>query len=707
MNKLLLLIVAASLMAAGCNQTGKKMNDTANPFFGEYTAPFQVPPFNEILDEHYLPAFEKGIAMHKKEIEEIINNPEEPDFENTIAALDRSGEQLGRVQYVFNGVLSSNTNEQLQEIAQKVAPMESGHFDDINLNPELFKRVKAVYEHCEHMDLTVEQKTLLNETYKNFVRGGAELDDEKQSRFREINQKISVLSLKFGDNILAENNAYKLFIGNEEDLAGLPEGVITGAAEAAKAAGQEGKWLFTTHKPSMIPFLQYAENRELREKLHKAYCARGDNNNEQDNKTILVEMARLRLERAQMLGYETHAHYVLEKRMAKKPEDVYNLLNPIWEAALPVSKNEVTDMQNLINHEEGDFKLAPWDWWYYAEKLRKEKYDLDEEQLRPYFELENVRNGLFQVCNNLFGITFEERHDIPKYHEDAQVFEVKEADGSHLGVLYMDFHPRASKRGGAWMQSFRKQQKKDGENITPVITTVFNFSKPTGDKPALLSFEMVTTMFHEMGHALHGLFSDCTYESISGTDVPRDFVELPSSIMENWASAPEVMKMYGKHYETGETIPDDLIQKIKNAGHFNQGFVNIEYLSAAFLDMNWHTLKDAKSEIDVDQFESKALADIGLIPEIVVRYRSTYFSHIFSGGYSAGYYSYKWSEVLDADAFEAFKEISLFDSKTASSFRENILSRGGTEDPMVLYKRFRGREPSIDPLLKRSGLTKP
>ena len=707
MKNILLIIAATSLMAAGCNQTEKKMNDTANPFFSEYTTPFQVPPFNEIQDEHYLPAFEKGIAMHKEEIEEIVNNPEEPDFENTIAALDRSGEQLGKVQFVFNGVLSSNTNEQLQEIAQKVAPMESGHFDDINLNPDLFKRVKAVYEKRKEIDLNVEQKTLLDETYKKFVRGGAELDDDKQSWFREINQKISVLSLKFGDNILSENNQYKLIIDDENDLAGLPDGVIAGAAEAAKAAGQDGKWLFTTHKPSMIPFLQYAENRELREKLHKAYCARGDNSNELDNNNILIEMARLRLERAQLLGYETHAHFVLEKRMAKKPEDVYNLLNPIWEAALPVSKKEVAEMQSLITREGGEFELAHWDWWYYAEKLRKEKYDLDEEELRPYFELENVRNGLFQVCTNLYGITFEERHDIPKDHVDAQVFEVKEADGSHLGVLYMDFYPRASKRGGAWMEAYRKQYNKNGENITPVITTVFNFSKPTGDKPALLSFEEVSTMFHEMGHALHGLFSDCTYESISGTSVPWDFVELPSSIMENWASEPEVMKMYGKHFETGETIPDELIQKIKNAGHFNQGFVNVEYLSAAFLDMNWHTLNDTKSEIDVDQFESKALSDIGLIPEIVVRYRSTYFSHIFSGGYSAGYYSYKWSEVLDADAFDAFKETSLFDAETAGSFRENILARGGTEDPMVLYKRFRGREPSIAPLLKRSGLSKP
>ena len=707
MNRTLLICAAAAFMAGACNQTGNKMNDTGNPFFSEYTTPFQVPPFHEIRDEHYLPAFEKGIAMHKKDIEEIINNREEPNFENTIAAFDRSGAQLGKVQYVFNGVLSSNTNEQLQKIAQQTAPMESGHYDDINLNPDLFKRVKAVYEKRGEMDLNPEQKKLLDETYKNFVRGGAELEDDKQSRFREINQRISVLSLQFGDNILAENNAYKLFIENEKDLAGLPEGVIAGAAEAAKAAGQDGKWLFTTHKPSMIPFLQYAENRELREKLHKAYCTRGDNGNAQDNNKILLEMAMLRMERAQLLGYETHAHFVLEQRMAKTPEDVYNLLNPIWEAALPVSKKEVAEMQSLINREGNDFKLAAWDWWYYAEKLRKEKYDLDEEEIRPYFELENVRNGLFQVCNNLFGITFEERNDIPKYHEDAQVFEVKEKDGSHLGVLYMDFHPRASKRGGAWMEAYRKQYKKEGKNITPVITTVFNFSKPTGDKPALLSFDEVSTMFHEMGHALHGLFSDCTYESISGTSVAWDFVELPSSIMENWASEPEVMKMYGKHYETGETIPDELIKKIKNASHFNQGFVNVEYLSAAFLDMNWHTLKDANESIEVDQFESKALADIGLIPEIVVRYRSTYFSHIFSGGYSAGYYSYKWSEVLDADAFEAFKETSLFDQEIAGSFRNNILARGGTEDPMVLYKRFRGREPSIDPLLKRSGLSRP
>ena len=707
MKRILIIITATSLLVSACTQTGKQMSETANPFFSEYSTPFQVPPFEEIKEEHYMPAYEKGITLHREEIDNIVRNPQDPDFENTIAALDRSGEQLAKVRYVFNCNTESNTNEQLQEIAQEVAPLVSGHFDDINLNPELFKRVKRVYDNRENIDLTAEQKTLLEKTYKDFVRGGAELDEAKQARLREINKRLSVLSLQFGDNVLAENNAFKLFIEDKQDLAGLPEGVIAGAAEAARAAGQDGKWLFTTHKPSMIPFLQYADNRDLREQLHKAYCARGDNDNEHDNKEILVEMANLRLERARLLGYETHAHYILEKRMAKKPEDVYGLLKPIWNAALPVARNEVREMQSMIDRDGGDFKLAHWDWWYYAEKLRREKYDLDEEELRPYFELENVRNGMFQVCTNLFGITFEERTDIPKYHADAQVFEIKEKDGTHLGILYMDFHPRASKRGGAWMDSYRKQYRKEGENVTPVITTVFNFSKPAGDKPALLSFEEVSTMFHEMGHALHGLFSDCTYESISGTEVPWDFVELPSSIMENWASEPEVMKMYGRHYQTGEVIPDELIRKIKNAGHFNQGFVNVEYLSAAFLDMNWHTLKETSSGTDVDQFETEALNNIGLIPEIVVRYRSSHFSHIFAGGYSAGYYSYKWSEVLDADAFDAFKETSLFDAETARSFRENILARGGTEDPMVLYKRFRGREPSIDPLLKRSGLLSP
>ncbi len=700
-------VVAAVLLAvAGCNQTGNKMKDTGNPFFSEYSTPFQVPPFDLIEEEHFLPAYEKSIALQKQEIDDIINNQEEAGFENTIEALDRSGRQLVNVESVFDNLRSANTNDELNAIAEKVAPMVSAHGDDIKLNPDLFKRVKAVYEQKDELELNPEQTSLLDKIYKAFIRGGADLNDEDKAIMREINSTLSVLTLKFGNNLLAETNGYKLYIENEEDLAGLPEGVIAGAAEAAKADGQEGKWLFTTHRPSMYPFLTYSEKRELREKLHKAYCNRGDNDNEYDNKKILVEIANLRLEKAHLLGYETHAHYVLDRNMAKNPEGVYKLLRPVWDAALPVALNEVKDMQAIIAREGEDFKLEHWDWWYYAEKVRKAKYDLDDEEIRPYFKLENVRDAVFQVANNLWGITFTPLNDIPKPHPDAQAFEVKEADGSHVGVLYMDFFPRASKRGGAWMSSYRKQYRENGEMITPVITTVYNFTKPAGDKPALISFDEASTIFHECGHALHGLLSDCNYHTLSGTAVSRDFVELPSTIMENWCGEPEVIKMYGIHYETGETIPDELIEKIQKAGQFNQGFVNIEYLSAAFLDMDWHSLKKTR-EIDVHKFESESLNNLGLIPEIIVRYRSTYFSHIFSGGYSAGYYSYKWAEVLDADAFEAFKETSLFDAGTARSYRENILSKGGSEEPMVLYKKFRGREPSIEPLLKRDGLSKP
>ncbi|MFC2080606.1 M3 family metallopeptidase [Bacteroidota bacterium] len=706
MKKLMPVVAAILLMAAGCNQSENKMKDTVNPFFSEYSTPFQVPPFDLIEEVHFMPAYEKSIAMHKEEIDAIINNTEEPSFENTIEALDRSGAQLNKVESVFDNLRSANTNDELNAIAEKVAPMISGHQDDIRLNPDLFKRVKAVHETKDLLGLNPEQASLLDKVYKDFVRGGADLDEEGKARLREINSKMSVLTLNFGNNVLAETNEYKLYIENEEDLAGLTEGIIAGAAAAAKADGQEGKWLFTTHRPSMYPFLTYSEKRELREKLHTAYYTRGDNDNEYDNKNILVEIANLRVEKAHLLGYETHAHYVLDRNMAKTPEGVYNLIQPVWDAALPVALNEVREMQAIIDQEGGDFKLENWDWWYYAEKVRKAKYDLDEEEIRPYFKLENVRDAVFQVATNLWGLTFTPLNDIPKPHPDAQAFEVKEADGSHVGVLYMDFFPRASKRGGAWMSSFRKQYMDNGKMVTPVITTVYNFTKPTEDKPALISFDEASTIFHEFGHALHGLLSECNYYTLSGTSVSRDFVELPSSIMENWCGKPEVIKMYGKHYETGEIIPDELIEKIKKSGQFNQGFTNLEYLSAAFLDMDYHTLKEPV-EIDVRKFETESLNKLGLIPEIIVRYRSTYFQHIFSGGYSSGYYAYKWSEVLDADAFEAFNETSLFDKETALSYRENILSKGGTEDPMVLYKKFRGREPSIDALLKRDGLSKP
>jgi peptidyl-dipeptidase Dcp len=697
-------MAALLFLAAGCTQTGRKMKESENPFFSEYSTPFQVPPFDRIKPEHYLPAYEKAIAEDRQEIESIIKNTEDPSFGNTIEALDRSGGMLTRVENVFGNLRDANTNDELDKIAEQVEPMVSAHRDDINLNPELFQRVKSVYDRKDELGLNTEQLSLLDKIYQNFVRGGANLNEEDKAKLREINSRLSVLTLKFGNNVLAETNAYKLYIENEEDLAGLPESVVAAAAEAAKADGQEGKWLFTTQRPSMYPFLTYSEKRELREKLHKAYYHRGDNDNEFDNKDIIKEIVNLRLEKAELLGYETYAHYVLDKNMAKNPENVYGLLRPIWNAALPIARKEVRDMQAIIDKEGGNFKLENWDWWYYAEKVRKAKYDLDDEELRPYFKLENVRDAAFEVAGKLWGLTFTPIQDIPKPHPDAQAFEVKEADGTHVGVLYMDFFPRASKQGGAWMGAYRKEYRENGEKITPVVTTVFNFTKPAGDMPSLLSFDEASTIFHEFGHALHGLLSDCTYQTLSGTSVTRDFVELPSSIMENWCAEPEVMKMYGRHYQTGEVIPDELIEKIKNARYFNQGFINLEYLSAAFLDMDWHTLSEPV-KMDVDKFESDALDELGLIPEIIVRYRSTYFSHIFSGGYSAGYYSYKWAEVLDADAFEAFKETSLFDPATALSYRENILEKGGSEDPMELYKKFRGREPSIEPLLKRDGLT--
>jgi peptidyl-dipeptidase Dcp len=514
---------------------------------------------------------------------------------------------------------------------------------------------------------------------------------------------MSILTVTFGENVLKENNRFAMVIDKKEDLAGLPQAVITGAAETAKERGHEGKWVFTIHKPSMLPFLQYSENRTLREKIFMAYINKGNNNDELDNKDNLAKIAALRVERANLLGYKTHADYVLEDNMAKKPENVYKFLDQLWKPALKMAKNEAKELQEMIDKDGHDFKLQAWDWWYYAEKLKKAKYALDEEMLRPYFKLENARDGAFLVASKLWGIQFIEREDIPKYHEDVRVFEVTEADGSHIGILYTDYFPRASKRGGAWMNSFRKQSRLHGKEIYPVITNNGNFSKPTGGKPALISSEEVVTLFHEFGHALHGLLSDCTYNRLSGTSVSRDFVEMQSQIMENWVFEPEVLRMYAKHYETGEVIPQELIDKLEKASQFNQGFETVEYLAASFLDMDWHTLSEAK-ELDVDEFEEASLNKIGLIPEIVVRYKSPYFNHIFSGGYASGYYSYIWAEVLDADAFQAFKETSLFDQKTAQSFRENILERGGTEDPMVLYKRFRGAEPKVEYLLKKRGL---
>ena len=697
MKRTFLSIVVAGVLFGAC------WSEAQNPFFGEYTTPFGVPPFDKIREEHYMPAFEEGMRQHQDEIEAIVNNPELPTFENTIEAMEKSGALLTKVNNVFQNMKSAHTNDEIQGIAKEVTPLLSKHEDDILLNEALFERVKGVYEQRDRLTLTVEQNAVLEKYYKEFVRGGAGLDEEKKAELREINKELSLLSLQFGENVLSENNTFELAIDNEEDLAGLPDAVVTAAAEAAKERGYDGKWVFTLHKPSMIPFLQYSEKRMLREKIFAAYINRGNNNNELDNKYILSKMAALRAKRAKLLGYTSHADFVLEERMAKEPENVYDLLNRLWRPALAKAEDEARALQEMIYKEGNDFRLQPWDWWYYAEKLKKERYALDDELLRPYFKVENVRQGAFDVANRLWGITFEERTDIPKYHEDVRVFEVKEADGTHIGILYADYYPRASKRGGAWMNAYRKQSRLGGKKVTPVITNVFNFTKPTSGTPALLSLEEVSTLFHEFGHGLHGLLSNCTYEKLSGTSVAWDFVELPSQLMENWVSEPEVLKIYARHYETGEPIPDELIEKIKEAGKFNQGFETTEYLAASFLDMDWHTLGDSE-ERDPNTFEKESMDRIGLIPEIVVRYRSPYFRHIFAGGYSSGYYSYIWAEVLDADAFQAFEENGLFDRKTALAFRENVLARGGTEDPMTLYVRFRGAEPKIDALLERRGL---
>ena len=692
-----IVLLWGGLMLWSCTKT-----DT-NPFFAEFDTPFQVPPFEQIEEEHFMPAFTAGMDEQRQEIEAIANNPAEPTFENTLEAMEKSGRLLTRVSRVFFNLRSAHTNDQIQQIARDVSPLLSKHRDDIMLNEKLFTRIRNIHSQKADLALNPEQDRLLDEYYQDFVRSGANLDEQQKEELRKINQELSLLTLRFGENVLKEDNAFELVLEDEADLAGLPENVITGAAEAARAKGYEGKWLFTLHKPSLIPFLQYSEKRDLREKMFKGYINRGDNDNEFDNKDILRKIVALRIQKAELLGYDTHGAYILDRNMAKNADNVYQLLNQLWPPALKRAKEEAADMQAIINREGGNFKLQPWDWWYYAEKVKKEKYDLDEEMLRPYFKLENVRDGAFMLANKLFGITFEQLTGMPLYHEDVEVFEVKDEDGSHIGILYTDYFPRASKSGGAWMNNYREQSAIDGEMIRPVISNVGNFSKPAGDIPALLSVDEVGTLFHEFGHGLHGLLSQCTYPRLSGTSVKRDFVELHSQIMENWAFEPQMLKLYARHYQTDDPIPDALIEKINRARLFNQGFATVEYLAAAFLDMDWHTLTEAPS-LGANEFEKQALDEIGLMPEIVSRYRSPHFRHIFAGGYSAGYYNYIWAEVLDADAFQAFKETDLFSRETGMSFRRNILESGGTEDPMVLYTRFRGKEPSVEPLLKRRGL---
>lgn len=698
-------LAVTTLSYAQDNQNNIKQMDTKNPFFEEFKTPKGTPPFDLIKKEDYKPAFAKGIEQQAAQISAITRKRDVPTFENTVVALDESGEILDRVSAVFGAIRGAQSDPDIQKIAEEISPMLSEHNDNIYLNVPLFERIKVVYADSLNPARTTEQKRLVEKYYKAFVRSGIALDDAQKDRLREINKELSLLSLSFGKNLLAETNNYELVIDNPADLSGLPADVISIAAETAKSKGMAGKWVFTLSKPSWLPFLQYADNRALREKLYKAMYSRGNNDNEFDNKAIISKIVNLRLERANLLGYKSHADYVLDETMAKTPDNVFALLNNIWEYALPQAKKEAAELQKLIDKDGGDFKLESWDWWYYTEKLRKEKYALDEEALKPYFMVDNVRDGAFLVANKLYGITFKPSSEISTYHKDVQVFDVIDADGSFIGVLYLDYFPRASKRNGAWMSSFRKQSVKNGEFINPIIYNVGNFALPTEDKPSLLTLEQVTTLFHEFGHGLHGLLSNVNYNGLSGTAVSRDFVELPSQIYEHWALHPEVLKLYAKHNQTGEVIPDALIAKIEEASNFNSGFETTEIVAAALLDMKWHVITE-QQDFDVNAFESDAMNQIGLISEIIPRYKSPYFAHIFDGGYSAGYYSYLWSEVLDADAFEAFVEKGVFDRTTGQSFRDNVLSKGGSEDPMVLYKRFRGAEPNPIYLLKNRGFVK-
>jgi len=695
------LLVVAS-MFVGCGSDEKNLN-AENPLLAPYETPFDVPPFDKIKDEHFRPAFEQALKQHNREIDSIVTNTDAPTFANTVVALERAGSLLSKVSTIFYNLNSANTNDTIQAIAKDMAPVLSAHADEIKLNAKLFDRVKAVYNNKATLGLDAEDQRLLEETYKGFIRAGANLSDANKIKLKDINAKLSVLTTQFGQNLLADNNAYELVIDNHADLAGLPDAVIAAAAETAKSKGKEGKWVFTLSNPSVMPFLQYADKRSLRQQIWNAYQLRGNNDNEFDNKTVLVDIANLRLEKAKLLGYPSHAAYVLEESMAQNPTHVYDLLNKLWAPAIAKAKAEEADIRKEIEAAKDTFRVAPFDWRYYEEKIRVKRFALNEEEIKPYFSLSAVREGAFATAHNLYGLSFVALNNVPAYHPEVEVYEVKDKDGSHLGLLYADFFPRESKRGGAWMTSYRSQYTKDGKRVAPVISIVCNFTKPVGDQPALLTFDEATTLFHEFGHALHGLLSNVKYKSLSGTSVSRDFVELPSQVMENWAADPAVLKTYAKHYKTGEAIPDSLIAKMEKAGTFGQGFATTEYLAASFLDLNYHAAT-APIGKDVNAFEKQGLTKLGLIDAILPRYRSTYFQHIFSGGYSAGYYAYIWAEVLDADAFAAFKEKGLFDQPTAASFRRNILEKGATGNPADLYKAFRGKDPDPVYLMNKRGL---
>lgn len=683
------------------------MTETQNPFFENIHTPHGTVPFDHIAVEHYAPAIRRGIECQNEEIDAIVNNLEPANFHNTILALEKSGQLLHRVEVVFDNLLSAETNDAMQELAKELMPLLSEHANNITLNERLFERVKTAYEHRNNEPLTAEQRKLTEDTYEGFVRSGANLQGVDKEKYRELSRQLSLLTLQFSENNLKETNDYQLVLTDEAQLKGLPQSAIDAAAETAREKQQEG-WVFTLHAPSYVPFLTYAADRDLRKEIYMAYNTKCTHANACNNLDIVKQLVNTRLALAQLLGYKDYATYKLERRMAQNSANVYHLLDQLLEAYKPTAQKEYAEVQALAREEQGaDFTLMPWDWGYYSQKLKDRKFNLNDEMLRPYFELENVKKGVFGLATRLYGITFQKNPDIPVYHKDVEAFDVFDKDGSFLAVLYTDFHPREGKRSGAWMTSYKEQwiDEKTGENSRPHVSLVMNFTKPTQDKPALLTFGEVETFLHEFGHSLHGMFANTTYASLSGTNVYWDFVELPSQFMENFAVEKEFLHTFARHYQTGELIPDELVQRIVNSRNFNAAYACLRQVSFGLLDMAWYT-RTTPFEGDVMAYEKQAWARAQILPSVEGTCMSTQFSHIFAGGYSAGYYSYKWAEVLDADAFSLFKKQGIFDQKTAFSFRENILSRGGTEHPMTLYKRFRGQEPTIDALLIRNGIKK-
>ncbi|WP_396632150.1 M3 family metallopeptidase [Maribacter sp. R86514] len=666
-------------------------------------SPFDTAPFSQIKNEYFKPAFLQSIEDARAEIDAITNNTEAPTFENTIEALEFSGQQLDRISSVFFNLNSAETNEEIQKIAQEISPLLSEFGNDITLNEDLFKRVKAVYDQKDDLDLTVEQNTLLDKKYKSFSRNGANLSEDKKTRLREIDAKLAKLKLTFGENVLAETNKFQLHLTDEANLDGLPEGEKEAAAQLAISKGKEDGWMITLDYPSYIPFMKYAKNRELRKKLSLAFGSKAFHNDELDNQENVLEIAKLRFKRANLLGYKTHADFVLEERMAETPEKVHSFLNELLEKAKPAAEREFKQLEDFAKKLDNVDRLEKWDSSYYSEKLKQELFNLDDEKLKPYFKLENVINGVFKVAENLFDLQFEEVHDIEKYHDEVKTYKVYDADKNFISLFYADFHPRAGKRGGAWMTSYKSQWKRNGENVRPHISNVCNFTPSTKSKPSLLTFNEVTTLFHEFGHGLHGMLANTTYPSLSGTSVFWDFVELPSQVLENWCYEKEALELFAKHYETGETIPMELVEKIKESATFQEGMQTLRQLSFGLLDMSWHGI-DPTGITNVKAHEDEAFKDTSLYPATPETCMSTAFSHIFQGGYSSGYYSYKWAEVLDADAFAYFKEKGIFNKEIATKFKDNVLSQGGTENPMVLYKRFRGAEPKVEALLERAGL---